>query len=163
MQRVKNKNTWKGPTEKLRAEYSRGGIQGTPGKQHEGQGGAGTNTRWSVEGSAAGRTVFSKNGMKIQTGDAVGNYSNTTKRKERSFGQSGIYRQFDARRQSLDRSRRLSPQGLLMGWLQQCKTREKETRCPISLVSGLGLILPEQPKRCLVAKMKTMLAEASYV
>lgn len=45
---------------------------GTPGKQHEGQGGAGTNTRWSVEGSAAGDTVFSKNGKKIKTGDAVG-------------------------------------------------------------------------------------------
>ena len=55
----------------MRAEH-RSKELGTPGKQHEGQAGAGTNTRWSVEGSAAGDTVLSKNEMKIKTGDTVG-------------------------------------------------------------------------------------------
>lgn len=90
MQQGKNKNTWKGLTEKVRVEHGRGGA---PRKQHEGQGGAGTNTRWSVEGSATGDTVLSKDGTKTKTGDAVGNYSNATKRKEWGFDQSDIYKQ----------------------------------------------------------------------
>lgn len=56
---------------------------------------------------------------------------------------------------------RLSSQGLLMGRLYCCKTREGEIWCPISLVSGLGLALPEQLKCCLMAKMKIISEEAS--
>lgn len=82
MQRGKNKNTWKGLTEKMRAEH-RSKELGTPGKQHEGQRGAGTNTRWSVEGSAAGNTEWNED----KDGGYCRNYSNATKRKEWSFDQ----------------------------------------------------------------------------
>lgn len=48
-----------------------------------GRGGAGTNTGWSLEGSAAGAMVLRKNGRKV--GDTLGSYSNATEKKEWGF------------------------------------------------------------------------------
>lgn len=91
-----------------------------------------------------------------------GSYSNTTSRKN---GTLTRVVPADAQRigdgQILDKAQRLSFTQPLEGMAIVVGDREGEIRCQFCLVSGLGLILPGQPKCCLMARMKILLETAS--